>query len=117
MALPPVGSAKTFSQTRHLTTVAALLNIICSFLHLEHLTFRNFESGSRFFIFNHNNIFLFQNVGKKCPFKDNFIAFTSLNKDLSIWFKSVVVKQAFSKSLTKTCKCDKRSQIRVFDQN
>ncbi len=41
LALPPVGSAKTASQTRHLTTVAHLLNIICSFLHFSHFTFRN----------------------------------------------------------------------------
>lgn len=40
-AFPPVGSARTLSQTRHLTTVAHLLNIICSFLHFSHLTLRN----------------------------------------------------------------------------
>lgn len=41
-ALPPVGFAKGAPHTRHLTSVDALLNTTCSFLHFLHLTFKNF---------------------------------------------------------------------------
>src|SRR3989338_1444805 len=44
-ANPPVGWAKTVSHTRHLTTVAALLNTICSLRHFLHFTFRNLLFG------------------------------------------------------------------------
>ena len=59
LPLPPVGSTRTSLQTRHLTVLAGLLNMTCSFLHL-HLTFVNspgIESlhnhvSSNFFILN-----------------------------------------------------------------
>jgi len=40
-AFPPVLSARISPQTRHFTFEAALLKIVCSFLHLLHATFRN----------------------------------------------------------------------------
>src|SRR3989338_10753632 len=41
LLLPPVGSAITFSHTRHFIMVLVFPNIICSFLHLGHLIFMN----------------------------------------------------------------------------
>jgi len=49
---PPVGSASTLPHTKHFTSIAALPKIICSFLHLGHLTFMNFEVGSAILILN-----------------------------------------------------------------
>ena len=43
---PPVGSAKGLLQTKHSTNVETFPNIICSFLHLGHLTLINFDVGS-----------------------------------------------------------------------
>ncbi len=39
----PFGSASTSPQTKHLTSVAVLLNNICSFLHFSHRTFINLD--------------------------------------------------------------------------
>src|SRR3989344_4150261 len=46
LLLPPVGSARIFSQTRHFIIVAVLPKMICSFLHFGHLILINFEFGS-----------------------------------------------------------------------
>lgn len=40
-AFPPLGSAKMESQIKHFIIEEAFPNIICSFLHFEHLTFTN----------------------------------------------------------------------------
>lgn len=60
---PPVGLARTSSQTRHLTSVAALLKIICSFLHWRHLTFTNFDLG----VINISSPLNFKFLGPECP--------------------------------------------------
>jgi len=44
-AFPPVGSANSKPQTKHLTLELALLNIVCSFLHLGQITFKNLLFG------------------------------------------------------------------------
>jgi len=45
-AFPPIGSANTLPQTRHFIVEDDFPNIICSFLHLGHLTLINFDFGS-----------------------------------------------------------------------
>ena len=53
---PPVGTARTFPQTRHLTTEVALPKIICSFLHDLHLTFKNFPAMPHHFCLYFTNV-------------------------------------------------------------
>ena len=45
---PPVGSAKGLLQTKHLTVVETFPKMICSFLHLGHLTLINFDKAEKF---------------------------------------------------------------------
>ena len=44
-AFPPVGSANSLPQTKHFTLELAFPKMICSFLHLGHLTLTNLLVG------------------------------------------------------------------------